>query len=486
MSSPNPNEEPCPDCGEMVRVNSVRCWNCGAFMNRELEVKYQEMQANPNRIILSEIPQDDIQSAGDDDDDEGYQLSVQSSDRLSTSTPAPALPPEPAPVEEKPATEQPPKPSESAPAVSHSVATGGDALLDIARQEEAEAKQRRKGRKLAGVRTAGGGFVVFCPYGCKIEVKESHRGKTGRCPKCQAPFIVPVDPPMFKKVAAEKADASDAAAASGEKSTELAWMNDLHVHVVNLEKLKLKADSLAKEFVEADFGFLKDKLVVTILAKKAGGLFGGGADKKKAETREAVRQHVADGKPLEELPAAQKYVFSVEQLSELKVVQPAASRSDSMFHGIPVFGEGRIAIQLPFTEDSKEPLYVSMGITQFWEFVKVAAQTFDLEGLGADCGIPPEHVHSEYKCHYTDTPIHALENIAFYKADPTVELVVAGYRCGACGLTVSETGRSKEKLGGKSPKGIAKAKCPKCSQKMGENLLYTLKSEVEEPSMTEG
>ena len=291
---------------------------------------------------------------------------------------------------------------------------------------------------------------------------------------------------MFKKVAAEKADASDAAAASGEKSTELAWMNDLHVHVVNLEKLKLKADSLAKEFVEADFGFLKDKLVVTILAKKAGGLFGGGADKKKAETREAVRQHVADGKPLEELPAAQKYVFSVEQLSELKVVQPAASRSDSMFHGIPVFGEGRIAIQLPFTEDSKEPLYVSMGITQFWEFVKVAAQTFDLEGLGADCGIPPEHVHSEYKCHYTDTPIHALENIAFYKADPTVELVVAGYRCGACGLTVSETGRSKEKLGGKSPKGIAKAKCPKCSQKMGENLLYTLKSEVEEPSMTEG
>ncbi len=42
-----PSEKPCPDCGEMVRPNSVRCWNCGGFMRKDMAVKFQQMQMNP-------------------------------------------------------------------------------------------------------------------------------------------------------------------------------------------------------------------------------------------------------------------------------------------------------------------------------------------------------------------------------------------------------------------------------------------------------
>jgi len=50
-----------------------------------------------------------------------------------------------------------------------------------------------------------------------------------------------------------------------------------------------------------------------------------------------------------------------------------------------------------------------------------------------------------------------------------------GWKCQACGLTVSEDGRKKENIGGKAGKSIAKAKCPKCENAFGKNPLYALK-----------
>ena len=42
---------------------------------------------------------------------------------------------------------------------------------------------------------------------------------------------------------------------------------------------------------------------------------------------------------------------------------------------------------------------------------------------------------------------------------------------------VSEESRKKEKLGGAAGKGIAKAKCPKCTQKFGEITLFGIRKE---------
>ena len=53
-------------------------------------------------------------------------------------------------------------------------------------------------------------------------------------------------------------------------------------------------------------------------------------------------------------------------------------------------------------------------------------------------------------------------------------VILVGYRCGNCGIEISEDARKKEKIGGSNGKGIAKAKCPKCKGKMGSHPLYSL------------
>jgi len=509
MSQSAAKEAPCPDCGEMVRVNSLRCWNCGAFMNAELEQRYMAMQANPAPTIFSEVPASEISSmddvgTDDDDDDGGFSLHAGVQSTRSTMSPpiAPASAPATpevvedeenddfpgGPVETPPAGpssgETPRQPSAPESALPHSVATGGDALLDIAMQEERELKKRSKGKRLAGpVKTAGGGLIIYCPYGCRVEVKEQHRGMTGRCPRCAAPFIVPIDPPQYRK---SEATTGEKTAVSTSSEKLQVWISDLHLHVVEPEKLKLKADSLLKDFVEADIGFAPEYLVVAVLAKKGGGggLFAKGGEKK-GTVRENMIAHLKEQKPIADLPVAEKYVFTSEEVSEIRVVQPAENRGTSLFHGIPVFGTGRIAIQLPLNDQLVRPTYVSMGITEFWTFAKALEETYGLTGLGLPEGIPMEPKITVSKCHFSDMPIKSLENVKLFQADPTVQLEVIGYRCGACKTTVSEPARKKENLGGKSPKGIAKAKCPKCGSKMGEHLLYALKQDVVEQGIND-
>lgn len=504
MSQSAAKESPCPDCGEMVRMNSLRCWNCGAFMNSELEQRYMAMQANPAPIIFSQVPESEMSSMGeigvvnDEDDDDGFRLStsVKSTRPAAEAVPekkteAPvakiSTPPEATendedfpggPIEpEAPAAH---RRSSAAPegAVPHSVATAGDALLDIAIQEEREVRQRNKGRKPAGpVVTAGGGLIIFCPYGCRVEVKEQHRGMTGRCPRCAAPFIVPIDPPRYKKAKTE--DSPQAASTSSEKFRT--WLTDLHLHMIEPEKLKLKADSLLKEFVEVDFGFSEDQLVVATLARKGGGggLFSKGGEKKET-IRENMISHLREDKPVADLPVSEKYVFTAEEAAQIRVVQPTENRGVSLFHGIPVFGTGRIAIQLPLTEKVAFPLYVSMGITEFWKFAKAMEVAYGILGLGLAEGVPMEAAMTVSKCHYSDQLIKSIENVELFQADPTAQLEVIGFRCGACKTAVSETARKKENLGGKSPKGISKAKCPKCGSKMGEHPLMAFKQDVVE------
>jgi hypothetical protein len=100
--------------------------------------------------------------------------------------------------------------------------------------------------------------------------------------------------------------------------------------------------------------------------------------------------------------------------------------------------------------------------------------------------VPAEDVFVDYKCHYTDVPIHALQNLEWYQADPAAGVVLAGWKCAACGLAISEDARKKENIGGKGGKGIAKVKCPKCGNKFGEQPLHTLPSRLAKTTMAEG
>jgi hypothetical protein len=468
-SDDTPSERPCPECGETVRRGLVRCWNCGAFMEKKIEAHYQQMQANPSPMVFSPLPEGEAVSFEDDEDEGGYRLTGDNrggatvgdlSDLESVGEPAAAAV------------------ADDASQVSHSEATGGDVLLQVALQEQQEERKRRKRRPaMTGGAKTPGGFIVFCPYGCKLEVKEQHRGMTGKCPKCGAPFVVPVDPPVYKVQ-------KKAAAAEESRAASVAWLDDLHVHTVPPEKFKLKADSLKGDFAEVDFGFRPDGLLLVTLARKGGGLFGGGAPKKD-EARQQVRSHLDEGKPENSLPVGELRRFTPEQLQELHVVQPAASRAKSLFQGIPVFGAGRIAIQLPMGSDDAPPEYVSMGLMQFRKFAAALAENFGIEGLGAGCDIPMEDVFTNVgRCHYNQVQVKGLQNLAFYQEDPDVELELSGWKCSACGLVISEDARQREKLGGKGGKGLAKVKCPKCQQKFGEQPFYTIAGATQRPSMS--
>lgn len=518
---------PCPDCGERVRKELVRCWRCGGFLRSEMAETYQRMRDNvqtPTAPVLREIPTPKASPGqasstpplADDDDDFSLGPGV-------TAFAPGKAPPVPAPVEETedsyslgpipavPESSVPANPPETPPAPpttesaappvvgapvtppsesaalataptgeAHSVATAGDVLLDIAKQEEQESEKRRKDRgkrKPGGPAAARPGFIIFCPHGHQIEVQEKNRGQMGKCPRCKAAFIVPL---VQEKPAEAAAVASAEAAAPVEQPGALTagkfarWMNDVRVHSLDPTTLKLKPGSLENAFELMDLGFGQDGLLLLTLAKK-GSMFGSAA-KKKPEVREAAVAHLAAGKPLAELQVAAQRLFAPDMIKQIQVVQPAQYAHESMFAGIPVFGLNRIAARLPKPPEGNELLFASFWLSEFREFAKQMDEVFGVKTLGEDLNLPLTEKYADYKCHYTEATFQALESVDYYQADSNIKLLIVGRKCEGCGLVVSEDGRKKEKLGGPDGKAIAKAKCPKCQKKFGSITLYALET----------
>lgn len=503
---------PCPDCGEMVRKELVRCWRCGGFLRQEMAETYQRMRENvqlPAAPVLREIPAPKVRTSVTESslpplaDDDDFSLgpgvtSVAAGQSPASTSPAAegsyslsALPEIPA---DSVTSSTPQGQASSASSSqntsplntettgeSHSVATAGDVLLDIAKQEEIEAEKRRKdrGKRKPGSSGVRSGFVIFCPYGHQIEVQEKHRGQMGKCPRCKAAFIVPL--PLTEEKPAESATVTgDQTAANTERPGTLTpgkftrWMKDVRVHPLDPTKLKLKPGSLESAFDTQDIGFGLDGLLLLTLVKK-GSMFGS-AEKKKPEARDAAIAHLGAGKPLAELQVAAQRLFDPEMIKQIQVVQPAMYAHESMFAGIPVFGNNRIAVRLPKPPEGNELLFASFWLSEFREFSKQMDEVFGVAGLGEDLNLPLTDKLLDHKCHYTDATFQALDNVEYHQADPNIKLIIVGRKCEGCGLIVGEDGRKKEKLGGADGKSIAKTKCPKCQKKFGSFTFYAVEA----------
>jgi hypothetical protein len=383
----------------------------------------------------------------------------------------------------QPAAKAPPAPPPSASAATthsasttHSAATSGDFLLDIARQEEADIQQAKRmiRQKLRG------GFVVYCPMGCKIRVSERHRGRTGKCPRCGSPFFVPLKP--FRKTEAETAEAAAPPPEPGVFGKWRGWMENVHLHAVVPQKLKIKADSLLKDFQAVDLAFSEDGLLLVTLVTAAG-LFGAN-EKKKPAVRAAVQQHLATVGKLDGLPAPAQRLYPLESLKQFSMAQPTPPDVDSLFAGVPVFGTNRIAVKLPKLGDETAVHYLSFSLSEFREFTARLAAAGGPDNLGADTDVPLVDNYHTFKCHYTDQVVQELIGLPYYQADKSFSLQLSGWRCGKCGLVVSEDARKKEKIGGLNGKGIAKAVCPKCKGKFGNHPLYSLAAPAANPPTT--
>ncbi len=494
------NEFPCPDCGELVREGLVRCWNCGGFLKPELEQQFQKIQSRPQQVIYSPPVGDEgtpdldamlagPSSAGVDDEEGDFELSGGGMVAPSGETPAATASAEDT---DQPAEETTPPAGGASESevgdddVPHSVATGGDVLMQLAAQEEMESLKRKMGggTSLEGVKQIRDGFLIDAPKGCRIQIRDERTGEMRRL-TFGASSRVRISL-LDKLEALQKAEAAkQTKKPSGPQHLSAGvykrWMSDCRLHTLHPEKLKLKADSMAKEFVPVEVGFAADSMLIASLAApkgKKGGLFSK-ADKNAtpdADPRSALLGHFRAGKSVADAPAGEKKSFTADQIARLRIVQPAPSLNESLFAGIPVFGTGRIAVQLPLLEAGEPPQYLSFTLTEFREFAEIIGSLYSMAEFGHNAGIPLADSFTEHKCHYSNAKVRALEYLGFYEADPEIELTLAGWLCSACGLVVSEEARKEEKLGGKAGKGIAKAKCPKCEQKFGSNPLYTLTS----------
>lgn len=553
MDSDRSLEDPCPSCGTKVRRGLVRCWSCGSFMRQEIAAKYERMQQRAPEVEFKPLPErrgaaqtggaagnvrTGVVSMSDDDFDfagamtedklapgEDFQLGAMFSptapdegssesisafsggQRRAASSKRASKPAEPTPAAEAPAekpaepaaTPAPPEKPRKRPtaadegAPAHSVATAGDALLQVALEEERESERRGRKRKpgFDPVRVADGWLITCpCPARARIKVKEAHRGKTGKCPNpsCGSYFTVPADLPIEDEQPAPTGEAAAAEASTGfpadpaEKAGPYThWLKDVRLHAVKPAKAKRKPGGHEKDFKPADVGFSQAAgLAVIALSTKPAGLLA--KPKKPEQIREEVLTELRAGKPVAELPAEAKFTFEPLTLGKLIVEFPPAYEHESTFAGVPVFGEGRIAVKLPPAGAPDEQHFLSMTLSQYRRLSELLEGLFEIRQFGLGCPIPREEDIVTLVCHYSETPLTVLRNPAFHLADPETPLEAVAYRCVTCGLIVSEESRKKEKIGGLDGKKLASAKCPKCKGKFGKTALYAVKPKTEAPA----
>lgn len=503
--------DPCPHCREMVRVGLVRCWSCNGFIREDIAARYRDMSATPQQIIYSTIPlgqRTDYLPARNDTskgeipkayDAEDFELSDGFADTRDDSSPAEfeleanpkAQPSRPVSVSvsavtQVPAepTDGPDKPQQKTPggrptpastrnsaSAETSATTGGnlnatdDDLLSIAMQEEREL-QKRRGDKIADRQRKM--MMLHCPCGAWVRVSETQAGKFVRCSQCKQPINVP----QIRRKVEKKADKP----AVGKLAVK--WIENIRFFRIAPTSIVLKPGSIADKFVEADLAFTDSKIVVIAFTgadKKKRGLLGKAPKIDRVEQRKQLREQIAAAGDFSTLTEVEVHSISADQVSEIRLVQPILKAHESMFAGVPVFGDGRIAIFLPIASEGGLQAYCSQSLSTFRALREVLKTNFSLELPAIENGVPEADKSDNLSCFINQSRVESVRNLNYYQQDVAYELELSGYRCKSCTAVISEEGRNKNKLGGTNGKGIAKAKCPKCSGKMGEELLYRIK-----------
>lgn len=364
---------------------------------------------------------------------------------------------------EPPIQEEPPVDTEAAPSAV------ADPLLAAALEEQAESG-RSKGRTKKPrreLKLAADAFLVYCPNGHRIVVREQYRGRVGRCPNCRAPFFVPTESVV------EESGTTEVTMPTGDMVGAYdRWVTGARMHAINPTKLKLKESSVVGTHDVIDLGFSLDQALLAIVFPGNTAFRGMVEAKKTIANREELRKHLRSGGSLDQMPV--KFVkLQPENFGEMRLVQPAIPGDESIFAGVPVFGPGMIVFRLPAAETQPtERQYISLALSQYRTLADVARERYGVAEMAPASLVPVTDEFQSFTCHYSDQVMQALKNVELYRVDPAYKLQLLGWQCEGCGLVVSEDSRKKEKIGGKAESSVAKAKCPKCKNKFGDNRLY--------------
>ena len=325
-----------------------------------------------------------------------------------------------------------------------------------------------------------GRFVVFCPRGHRMVVQAQMVGQIGKCKKCQGQVLIPPIPDASLEIllqAEPESKKKDAPAPVIVNPDQMyrKWLTDVRFHKVQQNKLKLTPGSLLGDAPTADLGFSTEQMMLAVVFAGSGAFRTFREPKQKPVTRTALQNHLKMGKPVTELPVPEHHEFKPTEFGELRVVQPAPPGDESIFMDVPVFGPGRIAVRIPAPAGTIERWYVSFLLSQFRDFSVTLQEFYGIEKFGSGTGVPLEDEFTNSTCHYSTDTLRSVKHVEYYQADPAFALDNIGWKCGGCGLVISEASRRKEKIGGKSPSSVATARCPKCKQYFGNNPLWGLR-----------
>lgn len=531
----------CRSCGEQVRDGLVRCWKCNAFMRTDVENKYKELQSTPQPIIFSETesrsefltPEErqrlanrvSVFDAMDDSeftlrasvgqasspttvaDDDGFELSdsVGQATAPAAQTAAPQTPAEtatPAAEANAPQTGAPQTGDGAANEKSNGEKSNGeksngeksngesrksgngnpkpgdlddDDFVGIAMQDERDSR-RRKRSKLEEARKRR--ILLPCnSCGSWIRVRQDQSGRTVRCRQCKAPMVVPT----------MKAKKKKKKSAGSSQSVKLDWLEDIRLNMVSPTDVTLKPGSLEKSAESVDLCFHESGLHLIKYAAPKKSLFGKASDgpPEVAEQKKLIREHISKSGKIADLPHVELMSVPTDAIASLRLVQPVAEAHESMFAGVPVFGEGRVAVYLPLSLPDSKQAFLAMTLSNHRR-VSRHLQSYFGRDLGAEAnGVPEKETFDINMCHLSEVKVESLQNVVYYENDPEFDLEVAGFGCATCGIVITEEARARKKLGGAAGKGIAKAKCPKCGSKMGDQKAWKITSSPEEETAVE-
>ena len=479
----------CAECGESVRTGLVRCWKCNAFMREDVAQRYAEMSARPQAIIFSDVPVDQrtefmparsdggvFDADADDEDDGGFSLQ-QNEFELSAEPTVPVSQPAAAsqPVAEQPAAEQPAaeqpaaeqakeKPEETAKkSAADSVEEQEEDLFKIAVADERETRKRKR-QKLQEARRQR--ILLPCSCGAWIRVHTDQAGRVVKCRKCKTPVVVPE---MKQKKKGRKQEAAP--------QIKVAWLDDVRLHEVLPTDVVLKAGSLEKSSELADLVFHESGLyVIRYAAPAKKSLFSRGADgpPEVDEQRKLARDHIKKSGAITSIPHGELQSIPADQIEKLILVQPVREASASMFAGVNVFGDGQIGVHIPLEGSDGQQRFLSFPISGYRRFDQMLQNQFGRSMDAESNGVPKEEKYDTHKCHFSEMPVKGVRDVIYYQNDPAFELELAGHVCATCNAAMTEDARAKKKLGGGAGKGLAKAKCPKCSNKFGDQKAWNI------------
>jgi hypothetical protein len=290
-----------------------------------------------------------------------------------------------------------------------------------------------------------------------------------------------VQVPEIRRKAVEKKEEKAAV------QVNVTWISDVWFHAIAPGSVTLKPGSAASLHTEADIALSPLGIHVVTFSdgdkkKKSLLSFGAARPADRSAQRKQVRDHVASTGEFHNLPNCDVRLIAPSNVPDLKLVQPILKVQESMFAGVPIFGEGRIAVFLPLDSDTQSQTFCSFPLSIWRNFIAKIKELFDFTLPATENGVPDAEKNETLSCFVNQAKIESVKALIYYQQDPAFELELTGFRCKSCGTAVSEEGRKKNKLGGANGKGIAKAKCPKCSGKMGEEPLYRIRKAPDRPA----